>query len=245
MTWAAQLWLLFIVTFWCAHSMGIGGKNMKVGVEANIIILFCIASAVLFRAANIEARLRLAQPAFVFHTIVWVSALSWSLIQNYSQYINLNAISFERWPLKSCIIILFMAASAALSAVVHCTRTQVECSREVVAWTCAVFFVGVLWCLVPSQTTLHLHHWQLGFAIAIFFRRPRLSPEESMESALSKDQGSKRHRFFTGLLLQSCGDEPVSSFCAQAMGIGIFVSGTAISGFGAFFHGLPECIGSA
>merc|ERR1712137_469492 len=62
--------------------------------------------------------------------------------------------------------------ATAMCALVHFTHAQAErAARQFVLWFCVFCFLCTLWCSVPPQSTVHLHHWQIGFIAAIVFRR--------------------------------------------------------------------------
>lgn len=241
LAWIAQLWFLFVLTFVSGRVLGLGGNDVHIGMQSNVMILFCIVAAFLFEAANLEARLCSTRTAISFHSVVWASALSWSLLQRYFSTVHISAASIKQWTTTVWLLAFCVTVATAMCALVHLTHAQAErAARQLILWFCVFCFLCTLWCSVPPQSTVHLHHWQIGFIAAIFFRRQDALQKEGEElSMLSRE---KRPRCFEMSCCRNSCCEPVSSFYAQAVALGIFVHGVAVFGFGAFFVGIPECI---
>lgn len=214
--WVGQQCLCFAACFLVGKwlDMGSGARvplnpDPQLGDRVNVMLLFSLVSHALYHMMSLRQQMNSARNTVMFHGVSWCVAMGFPFFQNFFKGVTLSVASMKQWSISvwclGCVLMAFLLSTC----VVRCRLFPIPRWRRRMMWVYLAVSLSILF-LLATNKSLHLHHWQIGLVLAVFFSLP---------------EGSNR---------------PAWSVL-QAFGLGLFVNGVAVFGFGGLFEDLPAC----
>lgn len=209
--WLLQQCLCFACCFFLGGYLGLGrpSENLDLGTRVNVLILFVFVSIALYHTSCVKAHLVHLRRGAAFHAVSWFSALGFSCFQSAFKGITISSTS-EPWTWNVYLMLIVFLFFMICACWVRCRIFASP--RQLLLWVYVVIFLVILYSIVPKHVSydgLHLHHWQVGVFLMLFF---------------------------------AAGDsDSLVCFCLEAAGLGVFLNGIAVFGFGPMFEGMAAC----
>jgi len=200
------------VTFYVGQAVHLEATSSPVTSRANIMILYAITSTFLYRSANIQSRLQSSLIlAICFTAITWVVAIGWVGFQHAHRHVSISKRSISHWSAEVIALATIFIVFFLTALGLHCYRLPTSRLRKAFRWIGGGLIITALYFSIPHPG-FHIHHWIIGLLLTLFCQ------EDTGKSGVA-----------------------LISFFVQAFGLGLFVNGVAVFGFGPLFEGLPAC----